>query len=76
MHCIRWDDARQRLNNVMGRLPHLDWTSYIPEICKYKEKWKALCEFAEEIMLRKEDDKRERERLRNLSPIEEEEDAC
>lgn len=72
--CPTWDDARNKLNSVMRC--RLEWSSYIPEICKYKEKWKALSDFAQEVMRYKEDAERERERgrTRHLSDVDEEEE--
>lgn len=72
--CPAWDDARNKLNSIMSC--RLEWSSYIPEICKYKEKWKALHDYAQEVMKYKEDAERERERgkTQHLSDVDEEEE--
>jgi len=63
--CSAWSNERQKLIDEIG--PDLQLAKIVEKICTSKEKWKALHLFAEEVLLKKEEDERERERAARAS---------
>lgn len=58
--CPQWTNERQELQREIGT--NLDLTRIVEKICISSENWVAFCKFAEDILTRKEEDERARER--------------
>lgn len=66
--CPEWTNERKKLTDEIGL--DLRLGKIVEKICESKENWEAFHLFAEEVLLRKEEDERERERATRvlLSP--------
>lgn len=60
--CPYWTDERQLLQEKLGI--NLDLSRIINQICTSAENWDAFSKFAEDVLIRKEEDERARERAR------------
>jgi len=62
--CPEWNAERDLLTSEIGEDLSLD--KIIEKMCESEDGWQAFCNFAEEVMIRKEDE-REKERFINDS---------